>query len=277
MSDFLNNVKKLRELTGISIIDCKKALLESNNDIDLAVIYLRKGGASIMESKSNRQANSGVISIFINESKHDGVMLEVNCETDFVAKSSDFLNYIDKLCKHFVSNDFLGKNFIMNDDKIVLNKELNDLKIDLISKLRENLILKRVVKFFSQSDFLFSYLHFDNKLGVILNIDKDDNFLAKEILIQIASMKPKYLNILNIPEDVLLSEKQISFDKFKNKYPEKNLDLLTKMVDGQINKFYSDNVLLEQDFVKDNKKKVKEVIAFRCNIISFTTFYLGNG
>ncbi|CAB3976460.1 translation elongation factor Ts [Candidatus Azoamicus ciliaticola] len=276
MSDFLNNVKKLRELTGISIIDCKKALLESNNDVDLAVIYLRKSGASIMESKSNRQANNGVISIFIDESKHDGVMLEVNCETDFVAKSSDFLDYVDKLCKYFVSNDFLGKNFIMNDDKIVLNKELNDLKIDLILKLRENLILKRVVKFFSQSNFLFSYLHFDNKLGVILNIDKDDNFLAKEILIQIASMKPKYLNIFNIPEDELLSEKQISFDKLKNKYPEKSLDLLTKMVDGQINKFYSDNVLLEQDFVKDNKKKLKQVIASRCNIISFTTFCLGN-
>jgi elongation factor Ts len=275
MSDFLNNVKKLRELTGISIIDCKKALLESNNNIDLAVIYLRKSGASIMESKSNRQANNGVISVFINESKCDGVMLEVNCETDFVAKSSDFLNYVDKLCKYFVSNDFLGKNFIMTDDKIVLNQELNDLKIDLLSKLRENIVLKRVVKFFSQSGFLFSYLHFDNKLGVVLNIDKDDNFLAKDILIQIASMKPKYLNILDIPGDVLLAEKQISFDKLKNKYPDKSLDLLTKMVNGQVNKFYSDNVLLEQDFVKDNKKKVKQVIGL-CNIISFTTFCLGN-
>lgn len=276
MSDFLNNVKKLRELTGISILDCKKALLESDNDIGSAVTYLRKSGASIMESKSNRQANNGVISVFIDENKRDGVMLEVNCETDFVAKSPDFLNYVDKLCKYFVSNDFLGKSFIINDDKIDLSKELSDLKIDLISKLRENLVLKRVVKLFSQNGFLFSYLHFDNKLGVILNIDKDDNFLAKEILIQIASMKPKYLSILNIPEDVLLSEKQIYFDKLKNKYPEKNLDLLNKMVDGQLNKFYSDNVLLEQDFVKDNKKKVKQVILSKCNIISFTTFCLSN-
>lgn len=275
MSDFFDNVKKLRDKTGISIIDCKKALLVSNNDIDNAIIYLRKNGASIVDSKSNRQANNGVISVFVNENKKDGVIIEVNCETDFVAKSVDFLDYVNRLCLYFVSNDFLGKNFSIYENDIVLNKELADLKIDLISKLRENLVLKRVFKFFSNDNFLFSYLHFDNKIGVILSIDKDDSLLAKDILIQIASMRPKYLSILNVPEDVLLSEKQVYLDKLKNKYPEKDAALLSKMVDGQVNKFYSDTVLLEQDFVKDNKKKIKQIISSKCNIIHFKMFCLG--
>ncbi|HIH2763876.1 MAG TPA: translation elongation factor Ts [Candidatus Azoamicus sp.] len=275
MIDFFDNVKKLRDKTGISIIDCKKALLASKNDIEEAIIYLRKSGASIVESKSNRQVNNGVISVFINENKKDGVMIEVNCETDFVAKSVDFLDYVNKLCLYYVSNDFLGKKFDIYDNEIILSKELNDLKIDLISKLRENLVLRRVFKFFSNDNFLFSYSHFDNKLGVILSIDKDDFVLAKDILIQIASMQPKYLSISDIPEEVLLSEKQVYFDKLKNKYPEKSAELLSKMVEGQLNKFFSDNVLLEQDFVKDNKKKIKQVILSKINIIYFKILCLG--
>lgn len=272
MSDFFDTVKKLRDRTGISILDCKKALLASNNDIDEAIVYLRKSGASVVESKSGRQAINGVISILISDDKKDGVIIEVNCETDFVAKSADFLDYVNKLSHYFISKDFLGEKFYFFDNEIILSKELNDLKVDLISKLRENLIVKRVFKCFANDSFLFGYLHFDNKSGVILNLKKDDSLCAKDILIQIASMKPKYLNILEIPQDILLSERQIALDKLKNKYPEKGDVLLSKMVDGQINKFYNENVLLEQNFVKDSKKLIKHIIDSENNIIYFKNF-----
>jgi elongation factor Ts len=272
MSDFLNNIKVLRDRTGISISECKKALLASNNDIESSIVFLRKSGASIVESKSNRQAVNGVIATFVSNDKKDGVIIEVNCETDFVSKSPDFLNYVSNLCNYFSSKDFIGKNFYLKDNDIILNKELIDLKIDLVSKLRENLVVKRVLKIFSAEGFLFSYLHFDFKIGVILNISKDDDLLAKDILIQIASMKPKYLSLQDIPADVLSFERQIAFDKLKNKYPEKNDMLLSKMVDGQINKFYNDNVLLEQNFVKDGKKFIKQIIYNKINVISFEIF-----
>ena len=259
MSNFFDNVKKLRDLTGISIIDCKKALIESNNDIDLAVVYLRKHGASIVENKSVRQTNNGVISFLVCESKKSGVIIEVNCETDFVAKSDDF---------------FL-KNFYLSENEIFLSKDLNELKINLVSRFRENLVLKRVFKMYSDNGFIFGYLHFDNKLGVILNINKDDSILAKDVLIQIASMKPKYIKKSDVLSDTLMSEKQIYFDKLKNKYPEKDDILLSKMVEGQMNKFFTENVLLEQNFVKDNKKTINQLINSEIDIITFKMFCLG--
>lgn len=276
MSNFFDNVKKLRDLTGISILDCKKALVESNNDINLAFIFLRKSGAAIVENKSIRQTNNGVISFLISENKKDGVIIEINCETDFVARSDEFLNFCNKICEYYLSNVFLFKNFYLNENEISLSESLLELKIDLISRFRENLILKRVFKIYSNDGFIFGYLHFDNKLGVILNVDKDDVNLSKDILIQIASMKPKYLTKSEILPDVLASEKQIYFDKLKNKYPEKDDVLLSKMVEGQINKFFSENVLLEQSFVKDNKKTIKQLIESNINIISFKIFYLSH-
>ncbi len=275
MSNFFDNVKKLRDLTGISIIDCKKALIESNNDIDLAVVYLRKHGASIVENKSVRQTNNGVISFLVCESKKSGVIIEVNCETDFVAKSDDFLNFCNKVCEYYISDDFFLKNFYLSENEIFLSKDLNELKINLVSRFRENLVLKRVFKMYSDNGFIFGYLHFDNKLGVILNINKDDSILAKDVLIQIASMKPKYIKKSDVLSDTLMSEKQIYFDKLKNKYPEKDDILLSKMVEGQMNKFFTENVLLEQNFVKDNKKTINQLINSEIDIITFKMFCLG--
>lgn len=275
MSNFFDNVKKLRDRTGISILDCKKALMESNNDIDLAVVYLRKSGAAVVENKSSRQTNNGVISFLVCENKKDGVIIEINCETDFVAKSEDFINFCNKVCEYYLSEKFLCKIFYLSENEITLSKELIELKIDLISRFRENLIVKRIFKTYSNHGFIFGYLHFDNKLGVILNIDKDDKNLAKDVLIQIASMKPKYLSTSEISGDVLFSEKQIYLDKLKNKYPDKDDTLLSKMLEGQMNKFFAENVLLEQTFVKDNKKTIKQLISSKINILSFNLFCLG--
>lgn len=274
MSSIFDNIKKLRDVTGVGIVECKNALLSSDNDFDKAVIFLRKKGILNVASKSNRIANEGLVAVTVSSDKKIGVMLEVNCETDFVSRSDDFVSYVKKLTDFFISYEFDIKDFYLYDKEIILSDDLNNLKIDLVSKLKENIVIKRVRRIVVKDGFLFKYLHF-GKLGVILNISEDESNIALDVLMQIASMNPKYVNIDDIPIDILSNEKQICYDKFKNQYPGKSEILLNKMVDGQINKFFKDNVLLEQDFIKDSKKSIKYFLGNKIKLISFVRFELG--
>lgn len=276
MSILFDNVKKLREKTGIGIVECKNALLASGNDIDEAVVYLRKNGVFNVENKLSRTAKEGLVFVLLSNDKKNGVILEINCETDFVARSSDFSNYAKRICEFFISDEFLGKSFCFDEKNIVLPHYLNDTKIDLVSNFKENIVVRRLYKIFCDDGFLFSYVHFDNQIGVILSANENNPDICLDILMQIAAMNPKYLCISDVPEDILRAEKNIFFDKFKNQYPDKDSLLIDKMVDGQINKFLKNVVLLEQSFIKDSKILVKNLIKDKIHIKTFKRFSVGD-
>ncbi len=274
MTNIFDNVKKLRDITGIGIVECKSALLASNNNIDNAVIYLRQKGTLVATGKSSRTANEGVVHVFVKDDKKSCVILEVRCETDFISRSFEFIGYCDNVGSYFLSSKFFDQNFILYENEIVVSQELNDLRVSLISKFKENIFIKRVYRQSASYGFLFSYVHLD-RIGVILNISVNDGAVALDILMQIAAMNPKYIDIGDVPNDILLSEKSIYSTKFKNQYPDKDALLLNKMIDGQVNKFFKDNVLLEQVFIKDAKKNVRYFLNNVVCVNSFVRFELG--
>lgn len=274
MDNLFDKVKELRNRTGIGIVECKKALLASDNDLDKAIVFLRKSGIINSESRSMKNSKEGIIYSKITSDKHTAIIIELNCETDFVARSDYFLEYAQYVCDFYLSSkDFPDRFFF--DKNIILPKPLEDAKTDLYLKVKENIFINKIRKFYSVDSYLYNYIHFDNKLGAILELNNDIPSLALDILIQIVAMNPKYLSISDIPLELINNERLIIFDKFKNQYPDKSDFLLNKMVDGQINKFYKSNVLLEQSFVKDLKISISDHIKNIVNINLFFRLCLG--
>lgn len=275
MFDVFDNVKKLRDMTGIGIVDCKNALLVNNNNIDDAVIYLKKKGMLNAVTKSSRLANEGLIHTILSNDKKSGVILELRCETDFVSRAKEFKDYCDDVCNYFISDNFSNNNFLLKENDIILDQKLMDAKIDLVSRFKENIFIKKVCRISTKDGFLFTYVHF-GRIGVILNISVDDVIIGTDVLMQITSMNPKYVDIKNVSDDVVLKEKDIYFNRFKSQHHDKDEALLNKMVDGQLSKFFKDNVLLEQTFVKDMKKNIRSFLNNRVCVYDFIRFELGD-
>jgi elongation factor Ts len=273
MVNFIDNVKKLREVTGIGIVECRNALMATYNNFDDAILYLRKKSSSVVAMKSTRVANEGLIFVKVSDNKKCSVMLELNCETDFVSKSCDFQGYGEKLCDFFLSDFFGNDNFLLFGDDVKLSSELMDLLANLVSKFGENIVVKRVFRNFVNDGFVFSYTHF-GRIGAVLHISINDYDVALPVLMQIASMNPRYVAIKDVPEDFLINEKVLYFEKLKDQYPDKDISLLNKMVDGQLSKFFKENVLLEQSFIKDLKNTVKFFLR-DCVVYSFIRFETG--
>ena len=265
MSFTPEDIKKLRNKTGAGMMDCKKALDETN-DIEKAVEWLRKKGINTAQKKSERSATDGLITIKIQDDI--GVILEINSETDFVAKNEyfqEFCELISTLCikkKIQNLNDLLESSFENSDNKVKV--ELTN----LISKLGENIVIKKLNLVNEAQLSLQKYLHNSvsensGKLGVLLSfsskeINSNVNELSKQICMHIAATEPKSIDIDSLENSLVLKEKEIYKDQLKSSG--KPDEILEKIIDGKIKKFYEDVCLLEQPFVIDNKKKVKDVI-----------------
>ena len=265
MSFTSEDIKKLRNKTGAGMMDCKKALDETN-DIEKAVEWLRKKGINTAQKKSERSATDGLITIKIEDDI--GVILEINSETDFVAKNEyfqEFCEVISTLCiKNKIQNlnDLLESSFENSDNKIRV--ELTN----LISKLGENIVIKKLNLVNEPKLSLQKYLHNSvsensGKLGVLLSfsskeINSNVNDLSKQICMHIAATEPKSIDIDSLDKSLVLKEKEIYKDQLKSSG--KPDEIIEKIIDGKIKKFYEDVCLLEQPFVIDNKKKVKNVI-----------------
>ena len=265
MSFTPEDIKKLRNKTGAGMMDCKKALDETN-DIEKAVEWLRKKGINTAQKKSERSATDGLITIKIED--NTGVILEINSETDFVAKNEHFQEFcenISTLCvKNKIQNidDLFESSFENSDNKVKV--ELTN----LISKLGENIVIKKLNLVNEPKLNLQKYLHNSvsensGKLGVLLSfsskeINSNVNDLSKQICMHIAATEPKSVDIDSLDKSLVLKEKEIYKDQLKSSG--KPDEILEKIIDGKIKKFYEDVCLLEQPFVIDNKKKVKNVI-----------------
>ena len=264
-------IKKLRDVTGSGIVDCKKALSENNNDINASVKWLREKGILKAQKKQDRETNEGVVSFYNNETYTDFTVCKIKCETDFVAKNDDFLDFAKTLSKAIHENKDI--NYHGTDENLVdlkiNNKNFSDCLTDLISKIGENIQVVSYKKYNSEKSIFISYLHNKynsncSKIGSVVEISTDNKDLAlklveelKVISMQISAMKPMGIDENSINPKILEDEKDIIL-KQMDKVPEDKKDQIIK---GKLNKFIKENTLLGQALITDPKKSVSSFLS----------------
>lgn len=271
----IENIKKLREMTGAGILDIKKALDKANDDIDLAVKYLRESGILKAAKKMDRIATEGIIDVV--KTKNNVVIFEINTETDFVAKNDKFLSFIDEL-KSVIEKADLIKNIddILNLE--IKNEKIKDIIINLSAIIGEKIILRRVKIFdFNSKENTFAfYIHNNKKIGVTIISDNLKEELLKDIAMHIAAMNPQYLVKEDISQDKISEETEIAKKEMADKIKGKPENIKEAIIKGKVDKILSENVLLEQEFVKVPGSKIKAIIG-NGKILNFVRFELGEG
>ena len=260
-------VKELRERTGIGMMDCKQALVTAKGDISLAIEELRKSSGIKASKKAGRSAADGVIRVEINNSK--AFMVEINCETDFVAKDESFMEFSDDVLNTLCSGDFHEVEQLMKGD-------LQDKREKLIQKLGENIVVRRMFQSDDTADHTGVYLHSNKKIACVTSLRGGNDEAAKNIAMHIAATDPLAISPNDIPIEILEKEKEIfeaqSADSGKSK------DIVVKMVEGKVKKFLSEVSLTEQDFVKDPGVKIKSLLdENNAQVIQFKRFEVGEG
>ncbi len=245
-------VKALREKTGAGMMDCKKALVESGGDEEKAVMYLREKGLSKAAKKAGRATSEGLITPYVSEDGKTAVISELLCETDFVAKGDDFKAFANALAEKIAGLDVtVGTAEDLPED--VANVT------DLIAKIGENMGVGRFAKVTNDDGVLGVYIHTNNKLGVIVELTGGgDDALAKDVAMHVAAMNPQCISPDELPADVLEKEKALYMKQAMDEGKPENI--AEKIVTGRLNKFYSEVCLIEQAFIKEDKKKVKDIL-----------------
>ena len=275
----LENVKKLREVTGVGFKDCKIALDENNGDIEKSIEFLRKKGIAKASKKMSRTAADGLVLICEKEKMVSAI--EINSETDFVAKNKDFINF----CKEVSEINFKNRGDLKKTKSSLMknNKTVEDSLVNLISKIGEKITLRRA-KFFNNNGINFSYVHnsMEKNVGKVLSIVQMEKKnepgleeIGSKLAMHIAASAPMAIDKSGIKKDILDKELEIIKEELKNSG--KKDDMIDKISQGKLNKFVSDNTLLNQIWIMDTKKKVKDVLKSDQKIIDFVRYKVGEG
>jgi elongation factor Ts len=262
-------VKELRERTGAGMLDCKKALEETNGDVEQAIENMRKSGQAKAAKKAGRIAAEGVILTKV-EGNH-AVMVELNCETDFVARDDSFLAFGDKIVELALANR-------LNDAEALNNLELDGIKVseareNLVAKIGENITVRRVVSI--EGDNLGAYVH-GGRIGVLTILEGGDSELAKDVAMHVAASNPQFVKPEQVPADVVEKEKAIQIDIAMQSG--KPAEIAEKMVAGRMSKFTGEISLTGQPFVKDPSQSVGDLLkASNADVINFVRFEVGEG
>ena len=260
-------VKELRERTGMGMMDCKKALLETNGDIAQAIEELRKTSGIKASKKAGRSAADGLLQIQLVNST--GFMVEINCETDFVAKDDTFLKFSKEVIETFSSGKYLEVDQLMEGD-------LNKKREKLVQKLGENIVVRRVFISDNSANHTGFYLHSNKKIACIVSLKGGTEEVAKDIAMHIAATDPLSITPEDISKEIIEKEKEI----FKAQSAEsgKPEEIIVKMVEGKLKKFLSEVSLTEQNFVKDPEVKIKSLLdKNKAEVIQFKRFEVGEG
>ena len=262
-----SDIKKLRDLTGAGFLDCKKALDDSNSDIDKAIEFLRKKGISTAQKKSDRTASEGLIAISTNELNKEASIIELNSETDFVARNDDFQFFASKLSKiNLAQKGDLDK--VMESKYNNTKDKVSDALTNLISKIGENLTIRRVDYINSIDGFVGTYVHNvekDNmgKIGVLVSIKTDIEYskisdFLKNICMHITAANPISITSSDIDQEIINKEKEFQIEEIKKSGKDESIQ--EKMLEGKMNKYFNEVVLLEQNFVVDDSIKINQFI-----------------
>ncbi|MFW5998154.1 MAG: translation elongation factor Ts [Halanaerobiaceae bacterium] len=280
MSVSMDDVKELRQRTSAGVLDCKKALTETDGDIEKAVDYLREKGMSDAADKAGRTASEGKVNIIINEEKDQGIIVEVNSETDFVAKNDNFQDLVNEISQHIMQSNAKNLDQLLNEDWYNdQSKDVNSIIKEAIASIGENINLRRFEKY-TTDGFLQGYIHLGGKIGVLVDfegeLNEDTTQTAKNIAMHIAASNPDYVSRNDVDEKVIEKEKQIYREQMLNEgKPEHIID---NIVEGKIDKFYTQICLLEQPFVRDEDITVKELLEeSTLSVKRFTRFEVGEG
>ena len=267
MSELMDKIKNLREITGAGFVDCKKALESNHNNIEISIDFLRKKGLAKANKKSSREAKEGAVGVFSGKNL-DSIIL-INTETDFAAKNEVFLTFMNKIGNYLINLD---------DENISLDQfnsiEFDDRSIDnhfkdIIAKIGENIILTKIVCIPKKNDeILTSYVHNTykeniGKIGVVLRskvdkINDEAKKFGKNICMHIAASKPLALKVADLNKDLIDRERDVQLESIKSLRKPENI--IEKILDGKMKKFYSENTLLNQSFIMDTDKTITEII-----------------
>ena len=271
-----SQVKELREKTGAGMMDCKKVLTETNGDEEKAIELLRERGIAKAAKKSDRIAAEGLVETYISEDGKVGSVVEVNSETDFVAKNEEFRNFVAEVAKQVAQNNPADVEALLEQKSIAEpDKTVKEVLTNKIATIGENMSIRRFERF-ETNNLLESYIHGNGKIAVLVEIENGTHELAKDICMQIAAARPEYLDRDAVPAERLAKEMEILKAQAMNEgKPEA---IAEKIVQGRLGKFYSEICLVEQEFVKDPDMKVGKLVADKgAKIIRFARFEKGEG
>ena len=260
-------VKELRERTGMGMMDCKQALIEAKGDITQAIEELRKSRGVKASKKAGRSTADGKIAVYSDGSK--AFMVEVNCETDFVAKDDTFIEFTEKVITELSSGNYENVQALMKGN-------LEDKREKLIQKLGENIVVRRIAKNHTSSTNVGSYLHSNKKIACIVSLEGGTPETAKDIAMHVAATDPIAIYPEDIPKEIVDKEKEI----FQAQSTEsgKPQNIIDKMVEGKLKKYLAEVSLSEQDFVKDSKIKIRSLLKEdKAKVIAFERFKVGEG
>lgn len=267
------DVKELRDLTNAGMMDCKKALLESHGDFAKAKLLLKEKGKSQADSKSARIAAEGMVSIEVNEPKHLAIILEVNCETDFAAKDDYFIEFTDTISKLLLSTNIETIKELM-DAAIEGFNNVEEYRIFVVAKLGENISIRRFRRIFFDGT-LGTYIH-GRKIAALVDLDIDNTGLAKNLAMQIAALKPEYIDQGEIPDEMVETESRIL--RLQAEKEGKPQEIVEKIVTGKLNKRLNEITLLGQEYIKDSDLKVSQLLKkSNANVNLFVRYEVGDG
>jgi len=271
MASELEDLKKLRDITGAGILDCKKYLVRASNNLDEAIKLMRSEEGIKADKKSSRVAAEGVV--FYYSTDEVALLLEINSETDFVAKSDDFINYVEQTANMISGSTFVDYDQLMSSDNELLKNDLEDMRKNYVTKLGENIQIRRFKLFDKKSNSVIGYTH-NNKIGALVVLKNPDEQLSKDICMQIVASNPLGLDESSIDPEVLASEKEVymaELDKINKKD-----DIKRNIMEGKVKKFISENTLLNQPFIKDSSLTLNKIIKDN-EILHYTRYELGEG
>lgn len=261
-----SQVKELREKTGLGLMDCKKALEESQGDMELAIEELRKTSGIKASKKSGRSAADGLIAIKSQEDQY--FMIEVNCETDFVARDDSFVEFTSQTLDSYVSNP-------ESSLEEILANGAEDNREKIVQKLGENIVIRRIAKT-EESSVTGSYLHSNQKIGCIVSLEGGDESLANDIAMHASATDPMAVTPSDIPTETVEKEREIF--RAQSEGSGKPPEIVEKMIEGKVAKFLSEVSLTEQDFVKDPNVKISQLLKENnANILNFIRYEVGEG
>ncbi|MEL0162759.1 MAG: translation elongation factor Ts [Halieaceae bacterium] len=262
-------VKELRERTGLGLLECKKALAEANGDVDAAIEALRKSSGMKAAKKAGRTAADGVVAIKTAEDGAFATMVEVNSETDFVARDENFLGFVGAVVDKAFSQRITDVETLAADD-------IEDARQALVQKIGENISVRRVVAHAVEGGVIGGYVHGNNRIAVLVSLKGGSEELARDVAMHVAAVNPQVVSPANMPEEVVAKEREIYVAQAADSG--KPAEIIEKMVDGRVRKFLAENSLTEQAFVKDPDQTVgKLVSAAGAEVVSFTRFEVGEG
>jgi elongation factor Ts len=267
-------VKELRERTGAGMMDCKKALVATEGDMEKAIDFLREKGLSQAAKKAGRVAAEGAVVAYVTEDGKTGAIVEVNCETDFVGKNENFQALAKSIAELIVKTNPADVDALLASE--MQGKTVKDVVTEAIAKIGENISVRRFVRYESAEGKVYSYIHGGGKIGVLVDMKGGDAELGKDIAMQVAAANPQFLNRNEVPDSELEHEKDILTEQARNEGKPENI--IAKMVMGRINKYYKEVCLVDQEFIRDGDLTISKLLKSKnADVARFARFQLGEG